>query len=160
MPTNLDRFAEAAEDYCAWCVALSGPPTTEALRAIRHLSTLYSLALDLRLPPDPDPELEGHWTDNETWQGIFKRCSVLPVSYYAESLDPLTVPPGDSGLGDLADDLADIHRDLTCGLSLYRDGHTTEAEWEWRHSFQSHWGRHASSALRALDCWFAATDEW
>jgi len=160
MSTNLERFAEAAEEYCAWCEAQAGEPRAEARSAIRHLAKLYALALDLRLPPDPDLELEGHHTDDQTWKAIFERSSALPFSYYSVVFDPHTTPPEDPVTGDLADDLADIHRDLTCGLSLYRAGHTTEAQWEWCHSFQSHWGRHASSALRALHCWSADTGEW
>jgi hypothetical protein len=159
-PTTLDRFAEAAESFCAWCTAQSETPALEARRAIRHLSTLYARALELRIPADPDPAIEGHRTDDETWRAIFERCSVLPLNYYGEVLDPLTVPPESPVTGDLADDIADMHRDIECGLSLYRDGHRTEAEWKWRHSFESHWGLHACSALRALHCWLTATDEW
>ena len=58
----------------------------------------------------------------------------------------------DPGMGDLSDDVADIHRDLTEGLSLYDQGYSGEAEWTFHHLF-FHWGRHAASATAALQFW-------
>ena len=51
-------------------------------------------------------------------------------------------------VGGLADDIADIYTDLSEDLSLHRSGHVAEAEWLFLNSFRSHWGRHASSAIR------------
>jgi Domain of unknown function (DUF5063) len=52
------------------------------------------------------------------------------------------------------DDLADIWRDLKEGLDVLTN-RTASAEvdaiWHWRFSFESHWGRHARSAITALD---------
>jgi hypothetical protein len=57
----------------------------------------------------------------------------------------------------LADDLADIHRDLTHGLRALADGAAHEdVVWEWRFGFYSHWGRHATEALRVLHARLAA----
>ena len=64
------------------------------------------------------------------------------------------VPPEDHEIGDLADDVADIYRDLSAGLALVDAGHALEAQWELRFSFLTHWGRHASGAIRALHCWY------
>jgi hypothetical protein len=54
--------------------------------------------------------------------------------------------------GSLADDIADIYRDLNDGLgfenpdlALQRD-----AVWSWRFGFYSHWGKHAIDALRTI----------
>ena len=52
--------------------------------------------------------------------------------------------------GSLADDIADIYRDLKEGLD---DIHLARAEdiiWEWRLGFSSHWGKHAIDALRTI----------
>lgn len=123
--------------------------------ALRHLSKLYSMALDLRVPSNVDYDLEGEESSDELWKTVFDHCSILPISYYSDVFDPHTVPGEVPVVGDLGDDLADIHRDLTRGLLLYRAGHSAEAEWDWRNSFWTHWGRHASSAIRALHSWFA-----
>jgi hypothetical protein len=54
--------------------------------------------------------------------------------------------------GSLADDLADIYFDLKEGLALHESGESEPSQviWEWRFSFDIHWGEHATSALRAL----------
>jgi hypothetical protein len=57
---------------------------------------------------------------------------------------------------DLADDLADIWRDVKSGLLLYRSENPAAASWEWRFHFKAHWGRHATGAMHALQAWFSA----
>lgn len=54
--------------------------------------------------------------------------------------------------GSLADDIADIYRDLKERLVL-KGTHGSEPEeliWEWKFGFQSHWGKHAMDALLAI----------
>ena len=160
MSNPVEQFARAAHDFCAWCAAPPGPESEEAKTVLRHLVELYGLALGLEHPVDFDADLDGPRTTDEEWDAVFRRCAALPVSYYADVLDPLVVPGGEASIGDVCDDLADIHRDLTSGLALYRAGHRAEAVWEWRESFQTHWGAHATSALRALHAWCAANDAW
>lgn len=49
----------------------------------------------------------------------------------------------------LSDDLADVYRDLQEGLMMQEKGaEPAEILWTWRFSFDSHWGRHATDALR------------
>ena len=58
----------------------------------------------------------------------------------------------DAIVGSLADDLADTYFDLKEGLALQEAGETEPSRviWEWRFSFDIHWGEHALSALRSL----------
>ena len=51
--------------------------------------------------------------------------------------------------GSLADDLADIYFDLKEGLELHDSGESEPGQviWEWRFSFDIHWGEHALGAL-------------
>ena len=52
----------------------------------------------------------------------------------------------------LADDIADIYRDLKEGLVL-SETHQAPPEniiWNWRVLFYSHWGKHAMDALLAI----------
>ncbi len=160
MSSQLDRFATAAEEFCAWCELEGEDSIAEARTALGHVSQLYSMALELRLPSDANLELDGEGSDDKTWKFVFKRSAILPFNHYSVVFDPLEVSPEDPVTGDLADDLADMHRDLTRGLSLYRNGHLPAAEWDWRFNFQIHWGRHAASAIHALHCWFADQGEW
>ncbi|MEE2886876.1 MAG: DUF5063 domain-containing protein [Planctomycetota bacterium] len=148
------QFAAAAEEFCAWCVGGTLDGASGARAAIRHLAHLYSMALDLQAPTNVDLDLDGEAVSDETWKTVFERCAALPFSYYSVAFNPHAVPPEEPVVGDLGDDLADIYRDLISGLSLHRNGHTKEAELDWHRSFESHWGRHASSAIQALHCWF------
>jgi uncharacterized protein DUF5063 len=51
----------------------------------------------------------------------------------------------------LADDLADIWLDLKRGLLALEGGApASDVTWEWRFGFYTHWGRHATEALRAV----------
>jgi len=69
---------------------------------------------------------------------------------YSEVFDPAR--DMDAIVGSLADDLADTYFDLKEGLALQEAGETEPSRviWEWRFSFDIHWGEHALSALRSL----------
>ncbi|APR81066.1 Hypothetical protein A7982_06413 [Minicystis rosea] len=69
---------------------------------------------------------------------------------YREIFDPYASYDEEAGVGDLIDDLGDIFIDLDTGRTHWRAGNTGEALWEWRFSFEAHWGTHATSAMRAL----------
>lgn len=73
-----------------------------------------------------------------------------PLRYYREIFDPYAADSGDPVVGDLLDDLQDIHHELSAGLAHWRRGNAGEALWAWRFGFESHWCEHATSALRAL----------
>jgi len=51
----------------------------------------------------------------------------------------------------VADDLADIWRDLRTGLNaMATESRWEDVGWEWRFGLQTHWGKHAVDALAAL----------
>jgi hypothetical protein len=79
----------------------------------------------------------------------------LPFRNYGEVFDPLPIPPEEPVLGDIADDIGDIYRDIIKGLKLYCAGRPADALLEWSESFRSHWGKQATSAIRALHCYLA-----
>jgi hypothetical protein len=146
------RFASAAREYCLW--AEGAPGETHMLLARRHLATLIAFALDL---PDSAHDANDPGTiPSDAWRAIFQRFGELPVNYYNNCVDPLHACGAESALGDLADDLADIWRDLKGGLLLFDAGHATAAAFAWRESFNTHWGLHASSALYIVQCWVQA----
>jgi hypothetical protein len=55
----------------------------------------------------------------------------------------------------LSDDLADIFAEVDGGLRWFDAGQPSEAVWEWGFGLVHHWGEHATSAIRALQCWLA-----
>ena len=72
------------------------------------------------------------------------------VNLYWEVWDP--TKHSEPIYGSLADDFADIYRDLKEGLNL-SETHQAMPEdsiWEWRFGYYSHWGKHAIDALRTI----------
>tara|TARA_R110002072_G_scaffold174303_3_gene329353 strand:- start:35623 stop:36108 length:486 start_codon:yes stop_codon:yes gene_type:complete len=155
------EFADAASRFIGWCDGMPGNRVPEARAALGHVAELYHLALPLRELEDA-PEADGDRISLEQWQAVFQRFASLPFNYYTSVFDPRIADGIDSeaGVGDLADDLADIYRDLHGGLRAFRAGAVDTAEYEWAWSFRMHWGRHAASALHALHCWFADEAAW
>ena len=149
MTSPLETFADATERFCAWAEGPAGDEATEAATARLHLARLYVAALGLR-EATPDWDVEGP-TESE-WKLMCKRFGALPFNYYS-CVDPHVVPVKEPFVGDLADDLADIWRDLKKGLTAYRTGDLTAAEGIWLFNFNVHWGRHATDALLALHSW-------
>lgn len=148
---GISNFAESARAFCDWAEGDASSAEIEVETARRHLARLYALALGL--PVADSDEAEPTEISGEAWKAVFKRFGCLPINYYSVCFNPLAVPAEEPCIGDLADDLADIWRDLKRGLSLFDSGHIEAAIFEWRDNFNIHWGRHAASALYVLQCW-------
>ncbi|MES2299485.1 MAG: DUF5063 domain-containing protein [Pseudomonadota bacterium] len=149
MDQSLARFAELARAYCHWAEGMPASAQEDAKLARLHLARLYAQALELSEGECGDDPRE---ISHEAWRCVFERFGALPVNYYGTCFSP-SIIPAESSIGDLADDLADIWRDLKEGLSLFDAGHVDAAQFEWRLHFNIHWGRHAASALYVLQCW-------
>ena len=149
----LSTFADVAREYCAWADAEpSARPEEDAVRALRLLVALYAAALEL--PEGMAAEGEVDSNSQEEWRRVYDRFNGLPVSYYREVYNLLELSDEEPVLGSLADDLADIHRDLQRGLLLFDRGEAEGAAWEWSFHFRAHWGRHLTGALHALHVWW------
>lgn len=145
------RFADLARAYCQWAEGAPGSERDEALTARLHLARLHAQALELSDSASWNGDAPK--ISHEAWKATYKRFGALPVNYYGECLHPLEVPASDTALGDLADDLADIWRDVRRGLDVYDAGDIEGATFAWHQSFTIHWGMHAASALYILQCW-------
>lgn len=106
------------------------------------LSELYSAALSLPVGspsrrPLPEPQVPAGWRGFDGFES------------YSEVFDPQG--PAEIVVASLTDDILDIHRDLKRGLARIAAGEAERAAvWEWRFSFDAHWGHHAVGALGAL----------
>jgi hypothetical protein len=149
------RFVEQAEAFVAWLEVLEGEPDVLALQALESLSRLNATALELRSVGVPEGEPEAPRTDQAEFQRIYERAAALPFKHYRFAFDGHELDEDEAFIGDLADDLADIHRDLSEGLWLHRQGHPAAAEWKLHFGFWNHWGQHATQAINALHAWFA-----
>ena len=152
---EISEFTRLSREYCDWCESRrSGGERQLHYEATRHLARLYAAAIEL-----PDVELgeedeapDCHVPDDLSAR-VLKSFADLPFQYYREIFDPDADKDEDAVVGDLADDLTDIYIDLKRGLMILETGTETAAVFDWRCSFGFHWGRHATSALRALHCY-------
>jgi hypothetical protein len=155
----VENFVTAARTFENWVLNGSETGAAAARRLLALILEVYQRALALPAIALESEDVESCVT-HEEWQEIFKKSARLPIDFYGHIFDPLQVPPEEAGVGSLSDDVADIYRDLVKGLRLYDRGKANDAVWEWKFSFESHWGRHAVSAIYALHCWLAAHYEF
>ena len=147
------EMRDEVERYCAlietagqwdrmtftWALAESLAGLTAAAS---RLAPVSAPGAELPGPPADEEWLErytavrdalGEWADYWTTPGPF-----------GEEADTAVLLP-------LADDLADIWRDLKPGLLGLAAGAPLDAAlWDWRLGFFTHWGVHATEALRVL----------
>jgi Domain of unknown function (DUF5063) len=147
-----EKFVAAAEAFLSLVDSSDTLPRAQLVRDLeRSILDLYVAALALA-PGEPDAELEPatRMTDRE-WRALYERLSDQLAEFDSYSLvfDPFEIG-SEPVVGSLADDLADIYRDVAEGLASFRDGDVDEAVWQWRFGFDSHWGQHAAQALPAL----------
>src|SRR5690349_3135565 len=115
-----DAFAAAARAYVAWAeqtTAMSG--LHEAFTARPLVARLITAVIEL---PRDSAGGDAAKISGDEWQRVFQRFGTLPFNYYSECFDPLVVPAEEPVTADLADDLADIWRDVKGGLLLYDAG--------------------------------------
>jgi hypothetical protein len=105
---------------------------------------------DLQTPPayTEDPNT----ISTEAWMALWRAIGAKlgDRKFYREMFAPYDLAEEEPVVGDLADDFADIYRDLLRGLSKWRANDPDGAAWEWQFHFAVHWGDHATSAMRAL----------
>jgi hypothetical protein len=157
---NIQRFVNSANHFCELLEVQSINSDRWVEQILKALSELYSSAHHL-----PDNEIsdgtldeESYDVNNNEWKVIFDRVASIfgEQRYYWEYFDPSE--PIDANnepvVGDLADDLADIYRDIKPGLCAWdvvNDELLADVVFDWKYpNFGSHWGDHALSAMRVL----------
>ncbi len=144
---------EEAERYCALIENAAGVEReTFAAEVAASLAGLLAAASAM---PDVEPteaELPDGPTD-EQWRERFAAVQAT-LGDWADYWTTLDLEGGEAAeavLLPLGDDLADVWRDLKRGLlALHAGSRADDVAWEWRFSFHTHWGRHATEALRAV----------
>ena len=158
--TVASRFAREAQRFVECADGSACADRLDAAVALRRVAQLYAAALEL-----PQP-----WSERVAVQGVEipvfhearlnqvrLRAAAIPLPHYSEIYSP-GVPPDPPRVGDLADDLVAIYRDVALGLHQHAHGSVDDALWQWGFGFQWQWGQHASSAIRALHCYLAQED--
>ena len=151
----LEKFANEVQRYVNWANDKDGK-NMEPVTALRRIVSLYGAALELPSTVPSAVSIDaGLQLGSDEVVLDYAGATRLPFRDYAEVFDPLTIPPEEPVVGDIAQDIGDIYRDVAAGLQLYYAGRFAEALLEWRVGFDSHWGKHATSAIRALHCYLA-----
>ncbi len=141
----IQKFVPLAEQFRA-LVGGANAPASPSLRRdlVRSLAELCVGAVDL-------PEVERSDRQHARAPRRTLTVSFGADDHYREVFNGYE--DDDPVIGSLIDDLQDIDHELACGLAIARGGtdeDLRDAGWEWRAGFFSHWGEHATSALRAL----------
>jgi hypothetical protein len=156
---DLQLFAEHARRFQRWIQESSPEGSSAAREALLELTRLYGAALGLPSPFLADSENEHSLGVSDIeFDRVRTWCGRLPFQYYGEVFDPTVVPPEEPVVGDVANDIADVYRDVITGLRLFDEGLFDDALWEWGFSFRTHWGKHATDAIRAIHLWLASND--
>ena len=159
--TDILNFVVAAKTFCDLVVTPSDDAGKWVEQVLSTLSGLYAFAHHLpELSIEDTPEVDEEICDvsDEEWKHVSNNVASLlrDQRYYREYFDPSE--PIDAEvkpvIGDIADDLSDIYRDIKPGLRAWDtedDALIPDIVFNWVHpNFRSHWGDHALSAMRVL----------
>ena len=146
-------FRDVAAEFLACIDAAADRGADQTMRAAAAiLASLYSAACGLPLVEPGDEDASDGTESDGTYDALYRRLGDAGVGGYYWDIAPfLGDAPGDQVVGDLADDLVDIYLDLRRGFAILDvGGPIRDAVWEWRFSFEVHWGKHTADALRGI----------
>jgi hypothetical protein len=148
---TVEEFRMAAEEFCG--LAEAGRPLGAGdLWVIRGLLLRLLLNIPAVEAHPQGVETAGRRPGESEFGRAVRRFAELPFSFYRVVFDPHDLEADDEPvMGMLADDLADIFRDLVVGLDQARNGNLEAACFDWCLSYRTHWARHAVHALTAME---------
>jgi hypothetical protein len=149
----VECFLAVAEEYCRFVESRSDYKRVALCRrALELIAQLVSLGAQLpSVEPDTIEPPRSSISHGE-WSDIFSDLvgQLESVDGYWMVFDPYDPNEHDSIMSSLADDVADIYRDLKDSLPPSGRAPTNDELWSLKFSFETHWGQHAVSALTAL----------
>lgn len=158
---SVKHFAVVATQFSSLMSDSSLSPEEFSQRLLETLTSLYSAAV--LLPSEyssvsEEDKVGSYAVSDAEGSQVFQHVSSLigeRCLYWIVS-DPIFPRDGSSepSCGDIADDCADIYRDIVPALRLWNEAGSDlidDVLWEWRSiPFQGHWGFHAVQAITAL----------
>lgn len=153
-----EEFSKIAGEFCAAIDAAPSADRAEFLTQVYEtLPLLIQRAISL-------PALSYEHDDDETsksanarmsgteWEKLYNNLKekLGDWNLYWQVFDPTN--DSEAIRGSLADDLADIYRDVGNGLGIDKTDVALQREaiFSWRILYYSHWGHHAINALYAI----------
>ncbi len=150
------EFVALAQQYCQLIEDRSRNSVPDFLREmLRLLPRLYAAACSLSEPDCRSGEPVEREISHDQWMTLFihLKKTLGQWDHYQSFVDVYDLEEEPS-TGSLADDLADVYRDLKNGLLRWdkAPGPADRADiiLDWLLDFRGHWGDHALSASRAI----------
>ena len=144
------QMHEVAKHFELWAKDGTDTGKESVQLGARAIAKLLKCGFYLELPSDPGEDRDVTITKTELEEVRLGIGTRLPLQYYSDSFNPLVVPAEAPLVGDLVDEITDIYRDVVGALRLHEAGYVEDAAWHWAFDFRSHWGEHATGALRAM----------
>ena len=153
-------FVETARQFCALIEQpAGGKPWIASLHSA--LAELYAAAVGLvgiASSDAADKTLGTYQMSHDEWRKLYHRLSLVlgHDAWYWMYFEPMKtqVEKAEPVAGNLADDLADVYRDVVPGLRAWNEGDDSlidEIVFQWmRGGFEIHWGAHAVDAMGIL----------
>lgn len=155
---DITCFVKYARQFCSLVEDSNKYELTDfAGKSLEVLSGLYNSAIRL---PFPDSRSDNLPPKLVTTEQKAKICSEIMKKFGDYSFYQEVDPYGkDEKVGGtiLGDDFADIYADIKNSLVLFDKGgqeNITDAIWQWKHDFMSHWGYHLINALKAIHYYY------
>jgi len=145
--SRVERLAVAARNFCAWATSPVVLGEQDVGLAMQYLSALFAAGCALGWKEGGPGDFR---RPEQGIEAVRAKAAALPFRYYSEVFNNLVIPPEEPVVGDIVDDLVDIYSDIAPGLELFESGDLAAAKDHWQFWLSSHWGEHATSALRAL----------
>ncbi|MFP4107288.1 MAG: DUF5063 domain-containing protein [Phycisphaerae bacterium] len=158
---HLDRFAAEAKEFCRFIDSLGAQDQASRSEEPYHdlhrmLSKMAATAVDIPWGQSPEGSRSVDRPGYDGWQDLMGKLAEAfePELEQAKRLERDDVDPDLAHrMFTLADDIADIYNDLRYGLQLYwldNEAAVDDAAWQWRWSYESHWGEHMFRALQSM----------
>ena len=140
---KVKEFYKLADSYCHY-ISSKEMANDDISTLMELLMKLYLSAVDL---PETEPETIDSTGAVEANQIRITFEEQIPTFYW-EVFDPFIRE--EAVCANIAEDLSEIAVDLLSGMKEFEAGRTGNAVFEWKFGLNSHWGKHAVDALRAL----------
>ena len=153
---QIDDFVGVASRYCSLIDRRAKLDVHNFIHQVREvLPLLYYHALQLP-NRDCNDENIARTISHDQWKSVHDDIGDLlgMNNLYWEIFDPIAEDPNPPVAATIADDIADIWRDLRVGVDMWptaSDAEKHEIVWQWRFSFQSHWSDHVVDSMRAVN---------
>ncbi len=154
-------FVEAAKQYCGLIEEPPGDLKEWVNNLHQALSELYASALGLmgiESGDITDKTMSRYEVTHDEWRTLYHRLSsqLGHDAWYWMYFEPMKTQVEKAApiAGNLADDLAEVYRDVAPGLRAWNTNDDTlldEIVFQWvKGGFEIHWGAHAIDALGIL----------